>query len=171
MPVMALARSFRPGSCPDRRSGCFGLLGKVRIVRGLGAIVCSSGTQTYVFQKVHDALAVLRGSVLSGCKMFAADLVDGLPRLARRQVGLDALLKGQGHRQLAGEILRQAHDLVWEAGDVLLAHVGQQQVNLMIVARLCRQAFIGARDAVSAQRLLGRCGSQLFLFFYCFPSC
>ncbi len=53
----------------------------------------------------------------------------------------------------SGDVLRQPHDLIGEARHVLLAHIGQQQIDL-IVARRGLMTFGGACDAAAVQRLV-----------------
>ena len=65
-------------------------------------------------------------------------------------------LGGGGDHQDAGDVLRQADDLVGEAGHVLLAHVGQQQVDY-IAAAGGGVALGGAGDAAAVQGLVQVC--------------
>ena len=122
-------------------------------MHGLGAVAHSGGTQAQVLDEAHDTLAVLGGDTLAGGEELVADLADGLAVAAHHRVGVEVLLGGHGDHQAAGDVLRQADDLIGEAGDVLLAHVGQQQVDL-VVASLGLEALGGAGDAAAEQRLV-----------------
>ena len=50
-----------------------------------------------------------------------------------------------GDHEAAGDVLGQARDLVGEAGDVLLADVGQQHVDLVVAGRHL-DALVGAGE-------------------------
>ena len=128
-------------------------LGRARAVHGLGAVAHGGRAQAQVLDEAQDALAVLRLDALPGHEELVADLADGLAVAAHHRVGVEVLLRGHGHHQAAGDVLRQTDDLIGEAGDVLLAHVGQQQVDL-IVARLGLEALRGAGDAAAVQGLV-----------------
>ena len=122
-------------------------------MHGLGAVADSGGTQAQVLDEAHDALAVLSRDTLAGREELVADLADGLAVAANHGVAVEVGLGGHGDHQAAGNILRQADDLIGEAGDVLLADVGQQQVDL-IVARLGLEALSGAGDTAAEQGLV-----------------
>ncbi len=76
-------------------------------------------------------------------------LVDDGPQLLVAEVGL----AGGGDHQAAGDVLDQTDDLIGEAGHVLLADVGQQQVD-HVVAALGGGALGGAGDAAAVQGLV-----------------
>ena len=128
-------------------------LGRTGAVHGLGAVADSGGTQAQVLDEAQDALTVLGGNAFPGGEELVADLADGLAVAAHHRVGVEVLLRGHGHHQAAGDVLGQADDLIGEAGDVLLADVGQQQVDL-IVAGLGLEALRRAGDAAAVQGLV-----------------
>ncbi|CAN4071960.1 D-alanyl-lipoteichoic acid biosynthesis protein DltB, partial [Dysosmobacter welbionis] len=90
---------------------------------------------------------------LPGGEELVADLPDSLAVPAHHRVGVEVLLGRHRHHQAARDVLRQADDLIGEPSHILLAHVGQQQVDL-IVARLRPEALRGAGDAAAVQRLV-----------------
>ena len=128
-------------------------LGRTGAVHGLGAVADSGCAQAQVLDEPQDPLTVLCAHTLPGGEELVADLADGLAVAAHHRVGVKVRLRGHGDHQAAGNVLCQTHDLIGEAGDVLLADVGQQQVDL-IVARLRPEALRGAGDAAAVQRLV-----------------
>ena len=122
-------------------------------MQGLGAVADSGGAQAQVLDEAHDALAVLGADAFAGGEELVADLTDGLAVPAHHSLAVEVLLGGHGDHQAAGDVLGQADDLIGEAGDVLLADVGQQQIDL-IVARLGLEALGGAGDAAAEQGLV-----------------
>ena len=108
----------------------------------------SSGrAQAHIFQEAHDPLAILSADTLAGGEVLVADLADGLAVVAHHGVGLEVRLAGHGDHQAARDVLGQTHDHVGEAGHVLLADVGQQQVDL-VVARLGEIGRASCRERV-----------------------
>ncbi|CAN4035567.1 DUF3995 domain-containing protein, partial [Dysosmobacter welbionis] len=77
----------------------------------------------------------------------------GLAVAAHHRVGVKVRLRGHGDHEAAGDVLGQAHDLIGEAGHVLLAHVCQQQIDL-VVARLGLETLGGAGDAAAEEGLV-----------------
>ena len=92
-------------------------LGRAGALHGLGAVAHGGGAQRQVFNEAQDAQAVLGGDAVHAAEI----LVDDGAQLGVPEVGLG----GSGDHQAAGNVLRQANDLVGEAGHVLLADVGQ----------------------------------------------
>ena len=128
-------------------------LGRAGPVVGLRAVAHGGCAQTHILQETHDPLAILGADALVGGEILVADLTDGLAVVAHHGTGLEVRLAGHGDHQATGDVLRQPHDLIGEPGDVLLADVGQQQVDL-IVPRLGGAALAGAGDAAGVQRLV-----------------
>ena len=122
-------------------------------MHGLGAVADSGCAQAQVLDEAHDALTVLGGNTLASGKELVADLTDGLAVPANNHIAVEVHLRGHGDHQAAGNVLCQTHDLIGEAGHVLLADIGQQQVDL-IVARLGLEALSGAGDAAAEQGLV-----------------
>ena len=122
-------------------------------MHGLGAVADSGCAQAQVLDEAHDALTVLGGDTLAGGEELVADLADGLAVPANNHIAVEVHLRGHGDHQAAGNVLCQTHDLIGEAGDVLLADVGQQQVDL-VVARLGLKALGGTGDAAAEQGLV-----------------
>ena len=128
-------------------------LGRTGAVHGLSAVANGGSAQAQVLNEAHNALTVLGLDALAAHEELVADLADGLAVAAHHRVGVEVHLRGHGDHQAAGNVLCQTDDLIGEAGDVLLADVGQQQVDL-VVARLGLKALSGAGDAAAEQGLV-----------------
>ena len=122
-------------------------------MHGLGPVTHGRRAQAQVLDEPHDPLTVLGLHALPGGEELVADVADGLAVPAHHRVGVEVLLGRHGDHQAAGDILRQADDLIGEPGHVLLAHIGQQKVDL-IVARLGLEALGRAGDAAAVQGLV-----------------
>ena len=116
-------------------------LGGAGPVHGLGAVAHRGGAQGEVLDEPQDAQPVLGGHGVDPPQV----LVDDGTQLGIPEVGLG----GGGDHQTAGDVLGQPDDLIGEAGDVLLAHVGQQQVD-EVAAALGGVALGGAGDAAGS---------------------
>ena len=118
-------------------------LGRTGTMHGLSAVANGGSAQAQVLNEAHNALTVLGLDALAAHKELIADLADGLAVAAHHRVGVEVHLRGHGDHQAARDVLSQTHDLIGEAGHVLLADVCQQQVDL-IVAGLGLEALRGA---------------------------
>ena len=125
-------------------------LGRACAVHGLGTVAHSRRAKAHILQEPHDALTVFRGNAFPGRKELVADIADGLAVPSNHRVTVEVLLRGHGDHQAARDVLCKTHDLIGEAGDVLLADVGKEQINL-IVARLGLEALGRAGDAAAEQ--------------------
>ena len=122
-------------------------------MQGFRSVADSGGTQTDVLQEAQDAHAVHGVHAVLGAQQGRAEFAEGLAVLTDDQVGLEVLFGGHGDHQAARDVFCQSCDLVGESGDVLLADVGFQQVDL-VVAGLRLVAVCGAGDAAAVHGLV-----------------
>ena len=117
------------------------------------AVAYGGAAKTHVFDEAHDALPFFRWDVIAANKELLADFSNGFPIFADNHIGLEVLFAWHGDHDTAGDIFGKTDDFIGETGDVLLADVGKQQVNL-VVPGLRGAAFAGAGKTTAKERFV-----------------
>ncbi len=107
-------------------------------VHGFGEIADGVAAEGHVFDEAEDAAAVFDIDAGAALQVFAEE--------GPRVFGGEVLRGGHGGDEATGEVLREAGDLVGEAGDVVLADVGEEVVGL-VIAGGGLLGFVGGGDA------------------------
>ena len=115
---------FHVGLASDHDALC---LRRTSTMHGLRQIADSSSTHGHVFDQAQDTHAVFGRHAVDAAEV----LVNVLMQFRMTVVCLGR----QGNHRAASQILCQTSDVIREAGNVLLADVGEQQVD-QVVARL-----------------------------------
>lgn len=122
-------------------------------MEGFRAVADSSAAKAHVLDEAHDALPFFRRDVIAAHKELPTDFSDGFPIFADNHFGLEVLFAWHGDHDTAGNVFSKTYDFIGEAGDVLFADVGKQQVNL-VVPGLRGAAFAGAGKAAAKERFV-----------------
>ena len=125
-------------------------------VHGFCPVTDGCRAQAEVFNEAQDFQAVFRRYGRYAFEVF----IDIGPDFRIPQVDF----RRCRHNQAAGDIFGQADNFIGEPGDVLLAHVGQQQVD-EVVARFRRFAQGRAGNAATEEGF--RCCISMILSLMC----
>ena len=124
-------------------------------MHGFGPVAHGRRAQRQILDQAQDPHPVFRRHRINAFEVLLHDRADF--RIAQ------IFLRRHGHHQAAGNIFGQPGDLVREPGHVLLADIGQQQID-QVGSRRGRRSFGRAGDAGRIERLVQMDHFDQFVF-------